>query len=146
MFGLKKIQELGNVIAIKNSLIKAQEVILARYEKKEAERKSFEYMLNEDIPIEQNERKSYMSDITMFYRKIFKKKIDHAVSLQKDALTIIGKTPEEYALFRATANAFFLLNEWFLEREREHLGNLQEKRQAVESGMDIASEISSKYK
>lgn len=159
IFGRKKIKYLEGQLQQKNvelasyyedkqllrSLLSEKEKDLKRFYEEEAKRKAFEYLMNEKVPIEQNARNTYFSDITLFYRKIFKDKIAHMISGQKDALTIIGKTEREYEYFRACVNCFYLLDEWFYHGEREHLSTLEEKRQLVENSIGTVDEISRKY-
>ncbi len=153
IFGRGTIEQLRNELRLKDEVLKNalrrvdevnKELVWHKEEQKRI--KHFQYLLNEDIPVEQNARKNYFSDITMFYTKIFKKKIAQMISAQKDALTILGKTEKEYDLFRSCVNVFSLLDDWFTQSEREHLSDLEEARQRVENSMSEVDEINRKYK
>lgn len=153
IFGRRKIKYLENRLHLKDEVIKnlldkniKLSDDLKKYEEAESKKKNFIFLMNENIPEEQNARKNYFSDITMFYNKIFKSKISELVSAQKNALAIIGRKEEEYSFFRACINVFSLLEDWFVRSEREHLSDLEEARQAVENSEGMVDEITRKYK
>lgn len=122
IFGTKKIKEL-------NTKIETLTGELLYYKNEMNRRESFKYMLDELIPSEQNARKSYMADITMFYTKIFKNKLAHFISKQKDSLAMFGNNDATDAFIRSNINVLGLIDEWMSDREKEHLGNLANERE-----------------
>lgn len=154
-FGTKKIKNLEREILVlteylsnsQNSLrIAHDEFNKLSAQVSEIKNSNFTYDIKSDIPEETNARRGYMSDVTLFYSKIFKKKINHMISLQKDALAIIGKKEQEYDLYRSNINCFSLIDDWMRECEVEHFQNVQIKRDFVEDNSTLeVDNIKNKY-
>lgn len=95
-------------------------------------RNSVSFLLEESIPKEQNERKTYMGDIALFYISIFKEKLKHFVGLQMQELSQVGREEKVNEIFRSNINCFNLISEWMEERTKEHLGNLEVMRNSFD--------------
>ncbi len=145
LFGSAKIKEQEQQLRKNIEVITRLENELQEAKNERDARRSVIYLLNEKTPENVNERKTYMADITTFYRKIFKSKIDHMISAQKDALSILGRTVLEYDLFRSNINVLFLIDDWMSQCEREHLSDIGEARQKAEDSLGIISEMEGKY-
>lgn len=89
--------------------------------------KKFESMLEENIPKEKNKRIAYMGDVALFYQKIFKNKIAHFITLQKDMLAVIGLTEAEYSLYRSNINCFHLIDDWMRKCDIEYSSEMEIK-------------------
>lgn len=120
----KRIKELEEQLGIKEQLI---------------------FTLNESIPEEQNERKKYMADITLFYNVAFRKKIPHFIGLQLEELAQIGRTEYSSNIIRANINCFRILDDWFKERVNEHLGNMEGMRNSFDRDNQVITELKDKY-
>lgn len=142
--GKRKIKELVDQLHIKNVAIKKLEKEVEDLLTELQKRKDFQYIFKEKIPDESGARKAYMADISVFYRKIFKEQIENMISRQKDSLAIIGRPEREYEVARATINAFYLIDDWMLACEREHLGDINEARQVAQESLEIISNIKEK--
>lgn len=147
-FGSKTIEQLQRELREKDEVLsnleKENKTIhkkLVRFEKKESEEKRFKELAEELIPKEANARRNYMSDIALFYEKIMKDKIRHWISMQKEELSLVGRTPEQYEFFRACINCFRLIDDWLERCEREHLSNLHEKRQSFDEGSALIADV-----
>lgn len=145
MFGRKKIEDLNAKLLEKTEENGRLTVQLMKKHQEEMPRQNFIHSIREDIPEEQNARKAYFADITMFYNKIFKKKLAQMISKQKDSLAMAGLSQQDYDFFRATINALYLVDNWCSYSEREHLSYLQEARQRVDTGSEVVDTISKKY-
>ncbi len=142
----KELREKNEVINILRNEMSDGRVELEKYRQEESQRKKFREMLKENVPEEQNARKNYFTDITMFYNKYFKDKLTHMISMQKNEIIIFGKTEKEYDTYRANINCFYLLDDWFSHAEREYLSDLEEARQKVEEDLASVDHITRKYK
>ena len=94
------------------------------------ESKALTFILQETIPISQNERRKYCADISIFYSAIFKSKLQHLIGLQFQELAQIGRTELSTNIIRANINCFNLIDDWMQLMTNEHLGNLEEARNA----------------
>lgn len=107
--------------------------------------KEFLFMLDEAIPVEQNQRKKYVSDIALFYGSVFKQKLKHFIGLQLQELAEIGRTELGTNIIRSNINCLRLIDEWFDERSREHFGDLENARISLDEGKLLAEELENKY-
>ena len=108
-------------------------------------RRSVIEMLKENIPIQGLAREKYVADISIFYVSIFKDKITHFISLQKEALSQMGRPDREYEIYRSNINCFLLIDDWMQTLTNEHLGDLEEKRSAAELASEFVGELKVKY-
>lgn len=100
--------------------------------------------LEELIPLSQNERKEYVGRIAVFYRTVFKDKIQHFISEQLKALSRLGLTSQEEMILRSNINCFQLIDEWCESKSNEHYGNLIEAKNQSDSVFDVISNIKEK--
>jgi hypothetical protein len=107
--------------------------------------KDFLMMLDEAIPVAQNERKKYVSDIALFYQSVFKKKLQHFIGLQLLELAQIGRTELGTNIIRSNISCLRIIDEWFEERSNEHFGNLEEIRDSLSDGDLIINDLKKKY-
>lgn len=153
IFGTQKIRELETKLAIAResnfSLLKKNDLLMKEnitYANNERSRASFTLLLEEKIPTEQNARREYFADITMFYTKHFKDKLQHLKSTNLKELAILWKPEAEYQTYRDNINCLNSLEDWFEYCERSHLSDLAEQRQSVENtlGVDTVQGIKNK--
>ncbi len=104
------------------------------------------YLLEEAVPKEQNDRKDYVSDCAFFYRKIFKEKLEHFIGLQMVELSQLGRSEEGTVVLRSNINCFRLIDEWFIEKTNEHLGNITEIRNSLDESEGIINSLKDKLK
>lgn len=153
IFGRKKIIDLEKKLTIAREanftlLKKNDELNKANitYMNHEYSRAAFTMALEEKIPTEQNARREYFADVTMFYTKHFKDKLQHLKSVNLKELAILWKPEAEYQTYRDNINCLNSLEDWFEYCERSHLSDLAEQRQSVENtlGVDTVQGIKSK--
>jgi len=106
----------------------------------------FLFMLEEAIPVAQQERKKYMADITLFYRTVFEKKLQHFIGEQLNELAQIGRTELGTNIIRSNINCFRLIDDWFKEKVSEHIGNITEIRNSLDENESLSKELKEKYK
>ncbi len=109
-------------------------------------RKSVELLLEESIPLSADRRAKYMSEIALFYTSVFKEKLKHFIGLQLEELSQIGRTGVADNIIKSNINCFRLIDEWMEEKTNEHLGDLQNARDAALDGeTDFINEMKNKY-
>lgn len=102
-------------------------------------------MLEEAIPVAQQERKKYMADVAFFYSTIFKEKIKHFIGLQLEELAQVGRSERMDDMIRANINCFRLIDDWMKEKTSEHIGNLTEIRNSLDQDKDFINKIKEDY-
>lgn len=105
----------------------------------------FLFMLEESIPVEGNARKRYVADIALFYHSVFKNKLQHFIGEQMVELSKIGQSELMTNIIRSNINAFHLIDTWMLQRQNEHLGNLEQMRQAFGTEDQFTEEFKKTY-
>ena len=103
------------------------------------------FLLEEAIPIIENERKRYLGDIALFYSTTFKNKLKHFIGMQMDSLSQFGRSEKDNDIIKANINAFRLIDEWMLKKTNEHLGNLQEMREMFADDKDFINNFKNTY-
>jgi len=106
----------------------------------------FLFMLEEAIPVAQQERKKYVSDIALFYQTIFKDKLKHFIGMQLEELAQIGRSEYGNNIIRSNINCFNLIDTWMKEKTSEHIGNVETIRNSLDVGAEIIKEMGEKYK
>jgi hypothetical protein len=106
-------------------------------------RRSIISVLEENVPKEQEERKQYVQQIAHFY-SIFKDKLAHMVSQQKDTLAMIGLTKQEEDILRSNISCLNLIDEWFDMKTKEHFGDLHAIRESLDGDEDIINNLKQK--
>ena len=105
----------------------------------------FRFMLNEAIPVNQEERRKYVGDVAFFYLSIFKSKLQHFHGLQLEELAQIGRSERLSDIIRANINSMRLINEWMQFCVSEHQGNLEGIRNALPDSEEFINDIKKKY-
>lgn len=100
--------------------------------------------LDKLIPKEEQERKNFVSDVTINYERFLKKLLLQVIEDQKDILVRLGLTERESDFFRSNINVCNLIDEWCLRQVSEHGGNMVEIRESQEDKSDI-NNIKEKY-
>jgi hypothetical protein len=103
------------------------------------------FILEEEIPRSQTERKKYVGDVAFFYATIFKKKLEHFIGTQLEELAQIGRSEEGNNIIRANINAFRLIDDWMKLMTSEHQGNLNEIRNSFDDTGKIIKELNKTY-
>lgn len=93
----------------------------------------------------ETERKKYVSDIAAAYVAFFKNQFKEAINAQMQALSEVGRSDEEYKLYRSNINVLRLLEDWMILKTNEHLGDLEEARNRVEETKDFTSNFRETY-
>lgn len=107
--------------------------------------KEFIFMLDEAIPVSQQERKKYVADITFFYATVFKDKLKHFIGLQLEELAQLGRSELGNNIIRSNINCFRLIDEWMVKIQNEHFGNIQEIRNSFTEDKGFINEIKKTY-
>lgn len=103
------------------------------------------FLLEESIPTEQSLRKEYVSDVSFFYAKIFKNKLQHFISQQLMELAQIGRSELMNNTLRANINCFRLLDDWCQTLSNEHFGDLEEARKNFKEDEKFIKNIKNEY-
>jgi hypothetical protein len=101
--------------------------------------------LDESIPDGATERRAYMTDVTNFYVRIFRKKLPHFISLQLHELSKIGQPERMYDTYRANINVLYLIDEWMHKCEVEYLGDLESQRDDVTEALNLVDAMKREY-
>lgn len=101
--------------------------------------------LDESIPEGATERRAYMTDVTNFYVRVFRKKIPHFISMQLDMLSKMGQTERQYDVYRSNINVFYLIDDWMQRCEREYLGDLEAQRDDVTEDLEFVEKLKGDY-
>lgn len=130
--------------------IKSEEVLQLKNKIKELEeelkmKKSISFLLDETIPIEENQRKIYMADISLFYEKIFKNKLKHFIGSQMSELAQFGRSEKWSDFLKASINVFRIIDEWMELRTNEHLGDLEEMRNRFQDDKEFINNFNKTY-
>jgi len=107
--------------------------------------KGVSFLLEEAIPVEENTRKRYMADVSLFYTMIFKDKLKHFIGLQMQELSMLGRSEKGNDIIRANINCFNLILEWMEEKTNEHLGNLENIRNSFSDNEEFINNIKKTY-
>lgn len=127
------------------SLERKNKVLESEKEDALARRFSVVDAMNESIPEGATERRAYMTDVTNFYVRVFRKKLPHFVSVQLDSLSKIGGTEKQYDTFRANINVFYLIDEWMRKCEIEYLGDLEAQRDDVSEALNLVERLKEEH-
>lgn len=103
------------------------------------------FTLDESIPVEQQARKKYVSELAFFYHSSFKKKLQHLIGLQLEELAQIGRTERGSDIIRSNINCFRLIDDWMQDKANEHVGNLNGIRDSFKGDENIINELKEKY-
>lgn len=103
------------------------------------------FILDEAIPVEQTERKKYVSDIAFFYASIFKEKLKHFIGLQMEELAQIGRTELGNNIIRSNISCFRLIDEWMEKMTNEHMGNIENIRSTLDNDKDFINKVKKDY-
>lgn len=120
----KKIKDLEEQLELKNKLV---------------------FLLEESIPSDQQEQKTYVADIAFFYGSSFKKKIQHLIGEQLNELAQIGRTELGSNIIRSNINCFRLIDEWMEKKSNEHFGNLEQIRSSFKDNDEFINNMKKTY-
>ncbi len=68
------------------------------------------FLLEESIPMSQQERKKYMSDCAFFYSVVFKDKLKHFIGMQLEVLAQEGRPVLSDQFIRSSISVFRLID------------------------------------
>ncbi len=111
----------------------------------EAPRKELFALFDDVVPKEQNGRKKYMGDVSLFYTMTFKDKLKHFIGNQLEELAMFGRTDRGSDIIRSNINCFRLIDEWMDKCTNEHLGDLEEMRSRFQDDKTFISEVKKTY-
>jgi len=120
----KRIKELEEELEIKNKLI---------------------FALEDSVPKIPTERKKYVADIHFFYATIFKNKIKHFIGMQLEELAQVGRSELGSNILRSNINCFRLIQEWFERMSNEHMGDVEEINNSLDSNKDFINKLKKTY-
>lgn len=103
------------------------------------------FLLEESIPEAQQERKKYMADCAFFYSTVFKKKLQHFIGMQLEALATEGRPVVSDQFLRSSISVFRLIDEWFEKMTNEHIGNVNVIRNSLDEDEKFISQLKDKY-
>lgn len=109
------------------------------------EEKKLLFILEESIPVAQEERKKYVSDIAFFYSTVFKQKLKHFIGMQLEALATEGRPVVSDQFIRCSISCFRLIDEWCETMTNEHIGNMTQVRNSLDDNKIIINEFDKKY-
>jgi len=95
-------------------------------------------------PHDHNQRKDYISKITIFYKDIFEKKLQEIIKYQYQELGNIDNSGNKDLIHKGTINALYLVDEWFQECVGEQAGYNSELSNLEESAEDIKKRLKNK--
>lgn len=102
------------------------------------------FLLEEAVPESQQERKKYVADIAFFYSSIFKKKLQHFIGMQLEALATEGRPVVDDQFLRSSISVFRLIDEWMEAKTNEHIGNVTGIRNSLEGDQAFIKNIKDK--
>lgn len=103
------------------------------------------FLLEEVIPTSQQDRKKYVSDIAFFYSTVFKSKLQHFIGEQLQELAYLGRDEEFYKTIRCNINCFRLIDEWMEKKTNEHIGNVENIRNTLDTDEKFINKLKEKY-
>lgn len=112
---------------------------------KDKDKERITFLLEESIPKAQQERKKYVSDIAFFYSTIFKEKIKHFIGMQLEALAQEGRPVVSDQFLRSSISVFRLIDEWMEKQTNEHIGNVNNIRNTLDTDKEFIKELNKKY-
>lgn len=109
------------------------------------EKKRIIFLLEESMPEQQQERKKYVADIAFFYSTIFKKKLQHFIGMQLEALATEGRPVVNDQFLRSSISVFRLIDEWMEKQTNEHIGNVNNIRNSLNDDNKFKEILKDKY-
>ncbi len=133
-----RIPELQNKIKEQNETIKKLESLVYAHN-------SLLEFFDDTKKMSETERKKYVSDVAMAYVTVFKKQFPKFIFDQQQALSIYGRSKDEYDIFRCNINVIRLFEEWMIKMTNEHLGDLEAAREKVSETEEFTSNFRETY-
>jgi len=135
------LQDTNQILKLREKIAEQEKMIRTL----EAPRKELFALFEEAIPKDQNGRKKYMGDVSLFYTTLFKEKLRHFIGDQLNELAKIGRSERGEDMIRSNINCFRLIDEWMEKCTNEHLGDLEEMRNRFQNDKDFTNELKKTY-
>ena len=92
-------------------------------------KKTITFRVDDGFPIDPQEQRAYVAEVSGFFERILRPKIENLIYLQTQALANPQNTREDDLYYKANINALSLILDWGDENHTAHISNIANPNQ-----------------